>query len=98
MIRAAALTTLALVVATLAPSLAEAAPPPNDDFADAEVLSGELPIGATGTNAEATLEPGEPTAHPGGASVWYRWTPNTAEPATIDLCGSDFDTVFAIYT
>ena len=59
---------------------AEAAPPANDDFADATVLNG-----ASGTiEADllaATVEPGEPPRLRGdrggerlAASVWFRWT------------------------
>ncbi len=88
----------ALALGALSAESAVAAPPPNDDFANAEALSGTLPITTTGTNVDATLEPGEPTGFPGGASVWYSWTPTTNDQATIDLCGSDFDTVVAVYT
>jgi Kelch motif len=51
-------------------------PPPNDDFADAIVISttsGSL----VGTNKGSTTEVGEPA---GENSVWYRWTaPNNGE-------------------
>lgn len=52
-----------------------AAPPPNDDFANAQLLSGVSGHG-TAVTAEATVEAGEPP-HSDRApshSVWYRWT------------------------
>lgn len=61
--------------------------PTNDNFADAIVLSGSLPITRTGdTNVDATVEVDEPLRVNYGeidpadeydtviASVWYRWT------------------------
>lgn len=53
-------------------------PPPNDNFAQAQVLSGEdynptSPI--RGTTVNATLEPGEPvTTNTATNTVWYKWT------------------------
>ncbi len=75
-------------------------PPPNDDFADAETLSGTLPIAVSGANVDASKEAGEPnhTFNSGGASVWYRWTAGTSGTVAIDTCGSDFDTLLAVYT
>jgi hypothetical protein len=51
---------------------AAAAPPPNDDFANAAEMTG-LPTEAAGSTVDATSEPGEPT---GGddPSIWFRWT------------------------
>ena len=60
---------------TLVP--AEAAPPANDDFADAAALEGASGSIETDLLA-ATFEPGEPAACRGGrrpsGSVWFRWT------------------------
>lgn len=49
--------------------------PPNDDFANAEIISGESGT-VDGTTAWATREPGEPNhgGGLGGSSVWYQWT------------------------
>jgi hypothetical protein len=72
--------------------------PPNDAFAAAEPLSGEL-ASATGESGAATREGSEPAS--GGyaqASVWYSWTAPYTGAATIDTRGSDFDTVLAVYT
>ena len=76
-----------------------AAPPSNDDFADAATIPGDSATVA-GTNAEATAEPGEPNHDDDTpvASVWYRWTPSADYETTIDLCGSNYDSILAVYT
>ena len=58
----------------LLPQSAPAAPP-NDNFVDAAELSG-LPAEATGSNVDATREPGEPNhGNQGGEhSIWFKWT------------------------
>lgn len=93
---------------------AVAAPPANDDFADAIVLSGSEVTLPGQTTAEATGEPGEPD-HAGVSkasadcditlpdcqtSVWHRWTAPSDGEVTIDTCdASDTDyTVLAVYT
>jgi hypothetical protein len=74
--------------------------PPNDDYADATVVSGSIdeePDGSrrylarsSGYNWTATPDPGEPD--PGaaaGTSVWYRWTaPETGLLRLSSCCGS----------
>jgi hypothetical protein len=80
---------------------AMAAPPANDNFANATPLPGPLPQQIAGTNVEATKEIGEPNPAgvPGGASVWYRWTAPANELVTLDTCTeTTFDTVLAVYT
>ncbi len=74
--------------------------PANDNFADAEELSGLLPLTQAGSNVDATKEPGEPdhAGGAGGSSVWYRWTAAASGPVTIDTCASDFDTLLGVYT
>jgi subtilisin family serine protease len=75
-----------------------AAPVPNDNQAAATVLSGWGGRIAQ-TTWTATKEPGEPDhgANPGGASVWYRWTPSQTATATFTTDGSDFDTLLSVY-
>lgn len=52
-----------------------AAPPPNDQFANRILVSGES-ISLTGNVAEATAEPGEPNvAGAAGHSIWWTWIP-----------------------
>jgi len=82
------------------PSSALAAPPPNDAFAAAQVLTGETPE-VRGTIREATVEPGEPEHAGVGSvrSVWYSYTPSAnAEALVVDACDANFDDVLAVYT
>ena len=55
--------------------------PANDNFADPQVIAGASG-NVSGSNVNATLEPGEPTTTAGfeaGSSVWYSWeAPETA--------------------
>ena len=62
--------------------------PPNDNFANALVLAGNSGS-LTGTNRDATKEPGEPNhaGGPGGASIWYRWTAPNSGQVTFDTIG-----------
>jgi hypothetical protein len=78
-----------------------AAAPANDDFADAQVLAGSLPIGLTATNVEATKEVGEPmhgALGSKGHSVWFEWEAESTGFVTVGTCGSDFTTVTSVYT
>lgn len=74
--------------------------PANDNFANARVISGSLlREGAPGSTKGATKEPGEPehAGFPGGASVWFAWTPLKNEEVAITTCGG-FDTLIGVYT
>ena len=87
---------------TLTVAEVDLGPPANDDFADAEMLTGPLPIQTRGDNVNASSEPGEPDHVPGGAhnSVWYRWIADTTGPITIETCPGPtgfFDSL-AVYT
>ena len=77
-----------------------AAPPPNDNFASAQVVSG-CSGSVNGTNVGATREAGEPIHSPDGVSssrsVWYQWTASSNGSTTITTKGSDFDTVLGVY-
>ncbi len=71
-----------------------------DAFANAAVLNGGVPtVRATGSNAVASKEPGEPDhgGSPGGRSIWYQWTANRGGKVTVDTCGSTFDTTLGVY-
>ena len=77
-----------------------AAAPPNDNFANATVLTGQ-PVTQNGTTVGATLEPGEDSTvagNTGGASIWYAWTASAPGQVTIDTEGSNFDTLLGVYT
>jgi hypothetical protein len=73
--------------------------PPNDDFGDAQSVSGPVGI-VDGTTVGATKEAGEPdhAGNPGGASIWYQWTAQASGQATFSTDGSNFDTLLAAYT
>lgn len=80
------------------------APPPNDQFANAFPLVGNVAQfqGSTfGTSREPPSEPNHAGAG-GSNSVWFTWTAPTNDarfprPVTFSSAGSDFDTVLAIY-
>jgi len=77
----------------------DAAPPPNDDFADRTLLVGSASTG--GSNIGAGGESGEPS-HAGAstplASVWWSWTAPADGELVVSTLGSDFDTALAVYT
>jgi hypothetical protein len=70
-------------------------PPPNDDFAGAQVLTDDTGR-VEGTNEGASIELEEPDL--GSGSVWYRWTAPSTGPATFETCGSSFDTFLSVFT
>jgi hypothetical protein len=80
-------------------SSALAAPPVNDDFADATVITGDTGT-ATGTNVEATLEVDEPSFNGGfsGSSVWWKWTAPSSGQFRFTTDDSNFDTAIAVAT
>jgi hypothetical protein len=75
--------------------------PPNDFFADATPLSGDL-FSVSGNNRAATEELFEvKKRHAGtgqGKTVWWKWTAPANMDFTINTVGSAFDTVLAVYT
>jgi hypothetical protein len=76
------------------------AAPANDNFANARVISGNLlREGAPGSTKSATKEEGEPNhaGDPGGASVWFSWTPSKTQVVAVTTCGG-FDTLLGVYT
>ena len=94
------LISLALMLAV--PSVASAAPA-NDNFANAQVISGST-ASVNGTTAGATREQGEPDHlnsdifWEGDHSVWYRWTAPDTGPTTIDTCTANIDSILAVYS
>lgn len=76
-----------------------AAAPPNDDFADREVLSGALPIEVERSNVEATREDGEPwlmTAK--GRTIWFEWEAEETGFVTVGTCESGFRAHVGVFT
>ncbi len=54
---------------------------------------------AIGNNTSATRETGEPPAYNSSTrTVWMEWTAPAGGVVTIDLCGTAFDSVLAVYT
>ena len=81
----------------------ESPQPANDDFANAAVLTeNEMRTAfASGTNAGASKETGEPShaGEAGGHSVWWSWTAPRSGVVHFDNCGSpNVDTLLAVYT
>ncbi len=77
-------------------ALTAPAAPPNDNFANATVVTGS-PM--SGSNIGAGSEPGEPlhAGVPGGASVWWRWTPPSSGEAFVGSCFGSFPAILAVY-
>jgi hypothetical protein len=73
--------------------------PPNDQFANCQILAGSGGS-VNGGNVGATKETGEPNhaSNPGGRSIWYCWTAPSSGPVTFDTLGSVFDTILGVYT
>ena len=72
----------------------------NDDFADAEALTG-ISGSVIGTTVGATVETGEPKHSlvlANSGSIWYSYAPEVDGKLTLSTAGSDFDTVIAVYT
>ena len=91
--------TLLAVVAVLGSAgPAYAAPPANDDFEAAQTLA--TGVAAAGSNVEASAQFGEPvhsTWVSPNRSVWFTWTAPSTGLARVSSCGSNFDSVVAVY-
>ncbi|HOY59587.1 MAG TPA: hypothetical protein PK640_15810 [Verrucomicrobiota bacterium] len=74
--------------------------PMNDKFTNAfRIATGGGVV--VSSNSFASIEPGEPRhAQVAGvaSSVWWNWSPNVTTNVLVDLGGSDFDAVLAVYT
>ena len=72
--------------------------PPNDNFANAIALTGYT--STTGTNNNASKEPGEPdhAGVLGGKSVWWSWVAPDTRLVEVTTGGSNFNTLLAVYT
>ncbi|MBU6399601.1 MAG: hypothetical protein KGS61_04735 [Verrucomicrobia bacterium] len=78
--------------------------PSNDDFANRIFITG-FPASVTGSNIDATLEPGEDSiqgeshlAWEGSRSVWWSWTSPVTGQVELTTEGSSFQNVLAVYT
>jgi hypothetical protein len=79
--------------------LSEALAPANSKFANAAILTGAA-VAWAGANVGATTEAGAPriAGAPGGASIWFAWTPTTSGIVNLNTHGSNFDTLLGVYT
>jgi hypothetical protein len=91
---------LAMVVALcVIPANALADVPLNDDFANAQELSGPLPILQPGSNIEAGTEPEETVSGlEAGHSVWFEWEAPSSGWFTVGACDSDFAAILGVFT
>jgi hypothetical protein len=103
---------LFLLVAVLAMGLGPvgagtvyAAPPSNDNFANAIVVTG-IPFHHTADTRDATTQNNEPKVpvacegkllEVGQKTVWYRYQPTTNRGVHVDTKGSDYDTFIAVW-
>jgi Ca2+-binding RTX toxin-like protein len=71
--------------------------PPNDNYADAQVLPSVLAGRAAGSTRGSTREPGEPESDVPVGRIWYRWTAPAAGTYKVDTVGSRVDTVLGVY-
>jgi len=73
--------------------------PPNDNFDNAQVISGAS-ASVNGTNVSATRESSDPWSGTQNAerSVWYRWTAPFSGSATVDTCTTNYDTLLSVST
>lgn len=74
-----------------------AAPPSNDDFDNATVISG-LPFSDSLDTTEATTAPDDPDCVGQGPTVWYAFTPAEDIRVGANTFGSDYDTTLSVYT
>jgi hypothetical protein len=88
---------LAAAVATLVfATSALAAPPSNDNFANAAALSGSAGS-VQGSTVDATDEAGEPAGATLG--IWYSWKPAVSGAAVFDTCAAaNYDSWVDIFT
>ena len=85
---------------------AYAAAPTNNTFAGATIFT-TIPYTSAINTLEATADVTDPQVNAscdgkllakGKATVWYRYTPATTGPLSLDTIGSDYDTYLAIWT
>jgi hypothetical protein len=89
--------TAGLIAGGVLVSPAWAAPPPNDNRADAAVVT--PPLSVSGTLVDATLEPGEGSeCGASDASVWYRFAAPKRGAVIIQLeAAGEMDSTIAVY-
>jgi hypothetical protein len=91
-------TTLALLAIFTLTTLGFAAPPPNDNFANRQVVTGLVNILTINNMDQATTESGEPNTLSGYPySVWYEWTAPDDGKVQFDGANSQFTHAIDVY-
>jgi hypothetical protein len=91
--------TLAVIAMTVAGALPTlAAPPPNDDIANAVTVTEPLPFSDSVSTVEATTALDDPNCAGDGSTVWYAYTPSASGDINANTAGSDYDTTLSAYT
>ncbi|MGJ8642408.1 MAG: choice-of-anchor tandem repeat GloVer-containing protein [Luteolibacter sp.] len=88
-----------VTIGALLSATAHGQTPANDNFADAQTITGNSGSIA-GSSVGATIEPSEPTVvggFLGGASIWYDWLAPASGSFTFSLT-ADFDSQLSVYT
>src|SRR5215216_92880 len=96
----AIITVLIIVLSSAQTAFANGAPPPNDNFANATVIS-SLPFDDTVDNTSATTETGEPGANIQFLlfkTVWYSFTPTETQYISVSATSSFFTPTVLIYS
>src|SRR3972149_5660917 len=86
---------LAITFAGVSPALA--APPSNDDFDFATVVTEPLPFGDAINTLEATTAGDDPDCAGQGPTVWYSFSPSQDMQIQANTIGSDYDTTLSVY-
>ena len=86
---------LAVTFAGVSPALA--APPGNDDFNSATVVTEPLPFSDSINTTEATTAGDDPDCFGQGPTVWYSFTPSQDVLIQANTFGSDYDTTLSVY-
>src|SRR5713101_1806120 len=73
-------------------------PPANDLCSGAIALTAGTTYTLNTANATSTGDPAPSCQNNFGKGVWYTFTPTVSDTVTISTCGSDFNTVLAVYT
>jgi hypothetical protein len=95
--RAVSAVAVSVFLLCLSAGAALAAPPTNDDIANATVVS-SLPFTDAIDTSEATTAAGDPNCVGRGPTVWYVYTADADHNVLADTFGSDYDTTLSAYT
>ena len=96
------LTILVVTFTTIGMEAAQAAPPTNDNFANATTVTEPLPFTNSVDTTQATVEATDPACAQAGFdpqnTVWYSYTPSTSGFFQANTFGSDYDTTLWVGT